>query len=72
MTMDGSDEVEVVSALLELRQALEEQEPGVGRTAAVEGARARVINVVNTFFRDKLTSRPTIKDYIDGIQLVDA
>ncbi len=72
MTMDGSDEVEVVSALLELRQALEEQEPGEARTTAVEGARARVINVVNTFFRDKLTSRPTIKEYIDGIQVAQA
>lgn len=71
MTMDGDDEVEIVSALLQLRQALEEQEPGEGRSAAVEGARARVINVVNTFFRDKLTGRPTIKDYIDQIQTVD-
>lgn len=70
MTMDGADEVEVVSALLELRQALEEQEPGVERSEAVEGARARVINVVNTFFREKLNSRPTIKEYIDGIQVV--
>jgi len=68
MTMDGADEVEIVSALLELRQALEEQESGEARTAAVEGAKTRVINIVNTFFRDKLNSRPTIKDYIDGIQ----
>ncbi|MDQ7992324.1 MAG: hypothetical protein AAGC63_04400 [Propionicimonas sp.] len=71
MTMDGDDEVEIVSALLELRQALEEQETGEARSAAVEGARTRVINVVNTFFRDKLTSRPTIKDYIDDIQGAD-
>ena len=30
-----------------------------------DGARARVINLVNTFFYDRLTALPTIKDYMD-------
>ena len=60
-TMEGTEEVEIVSALLGLRQALEDHEPGEVRDLAVEGARTRVINVVNTFFHDKLVSRPSIR-----------
>ena len=29
---------------------------------------AQVVNLVNTFFRDKLTAMPTIKEYIDAMQ----
>ena len=66
-SMDGTEEVEIVSALLELRQALEDQ-PGDDRDLAIEGARTRVINVVNTFFHDKLVSRPSIREYIEQLQ----
>ena len=67
-TMEGDEEVAIVSALLGLRTALEQHQPGDERDLAVEGARNRVINVVNTFFHDKLTARPTIKEYIDQLQ----
>ena len=67
-TMEGTEEVEIVSALLGLRQALEDHEPGEVRDLAVEGARTRVINVVNTFFHDKLVSRPSIREYIEQVQ----
>jgi hypothetical protein len=66
-SMDGTEEVEIVSALLGLRQALEDQ-PGDDRDLAIEGARTRVINVVNTFFHDKLVSRPSIREYIEQVQ----
>lgn len=66
--LDGDEEAEIVKALLQLREVLVELPPGAERDAAIEGARARVINVVNTFFRDKLTGRPTIKAYIDQMQ----
>ena len=66
-SMDGTEEVEIVSALLGLRQALEDQ-PGDDRDLAIEGARTRVINVVNTFFHDKLVSRPSIREYIEQLQ----
>ena len=36
--------------------------------AEVEAAQTRVINVVNTFYREKLTGMPTINDYITEIQ----
>lgn len=66
--LDGAEEVEIVKAIQQLRQSLELQELGEERVAEVEAAQARVINVVNTFFRDKLTGLPTINDYISGIQ----
>lgn len=70
-TLEGDEEVEIVSALLGLRQALEQHQSGDERDLAVEGARARVINVVNTFFYDKLASRPTIKEYMEQLQATD-
>ncbi len=68
--LDGDEETEIVSALLSLRRTLEDQEAGERRTAEVEAAQARVINLVNTFFRDKLEGVPTIRDYIRAMQEV--
>lgn len=66
--LEGSEEVEIVSALLQLRRSLEDAEDHETRLAKIEAAESRVINVVNTFFRDRLTEMPTIKDYIEEIQ----
>ena len=62
--LEGDEEAEVVQALLALRNSLAQTERGPEWTAQVEGARARVINLVNTFFYDRLTALPTIKDYM--------
>lgn len=66
--LDGPAEEEIVGAIQELARTLESQEPGEARTAAVEGAQARVINLVNTFFHDKLVALPTIEEYIQTMQ----
>ncbi len=66
--LEGAEEVEIVKAILQLRQSLELQEIGEKRVAEVEAAQTRVINVVNTFFHDKLTGMPTINAYISEIQ----
>lgn len=66
--LEGAEEVEIVKAILQLRQSLELQEDGHSRVAEVEAAQMRVINVVNTFFKEKLTGMPTINEYIVGIQ----
>jgi len=66
--LEGDEEAEIVSALLSLRRTLEDQSAGEGRTADVEAAQARVINLVNTFFRDKLEGVPTIREYIRAMQ----
>ena len=69
--LDGEEEVEIVSALLTLRRTLDDQEAGEARTAAVEAAQTQVINLINTFFQERLTAMPTIKEYIDTMQLAD-
>lgn len=66
--LEGEEEAEIVKAILLLRQSLELQDEGEKRVAEVEAAQSRVINVVNTFYREKLTGIPTINDYIAGIQ----
>jgi hypothetical protein len=66
--LEGAEEVEIVKAIQQLRQSLELQELGEKRVAEVEAAQTRVINVVNTFFHDKLTGMPTINSYISDIQ----
>ena len=70
--LDGPEETEIVEALQQLNRVLESQATGEERTAEVEGAQARVVNLVNTFFRDKLEAMPSIKEYIDSMQLDDA
>lgn len=66
--LEGDEETEIVAALLTLRRTLDGQEAGQERTDAVEAAQARVVNLINTFFRDRLVAVPTIKEYIDGMQ----
>jgi len=66
--LDGTEEAEIVDALITLRQTLEVQSTGEARTAEVEGAQALVVNLINTFYRDKLVSMPSIKEYIERLQ----
>jgi hypothetical protein len=66
--LDGPAEEEIVAAIQNLARTLESLEPGEARTAAVDGAQARVINLVNTFFQDKLEAMPSIKEYIHTMQ----
>jgi hypothetical protein len=66
--LDGDEEAELVKSLLKLRQTLETQGTGEARTAEVAAAQAQVVNLINTFFRDKLEAVPTIKDYIATMQ----
>jgi hypothetical protein len=65
--LEGDEEAEVVQALLALRDRLAQTEREPDWEAQAEGARARVINLVNTFFYDRLTALPTIKDYMDRV-----
>ncbi|UYN83877.1 MAG: hypothetical protein KIT89_01160 [Microcella sp.] len=66
--LEGDEETEIVSALLSLRRTLEGQHTGEQRTAELEAAQTRVINLVNTFFREKLEGVPTIREYILAMQ----
>jgi hypothetical protein len=66
--LDGDAEAELVESLLRLRQTLEGQNSGEARSADVEAAQTQVVNLINTFYRDRLVAMPTIKDYIDRMQ----
>ncbi|WES64801.1 hypothetical protein P0L94_01725 [Microbacter sp. GSS18] len=66
--LEGDVEIEIVDALLALRRTLESSSDAVLRSSEVEGARTRVVNVVNGFFKDKLESVPTIRAYIRDVQ----
>ena len=66
--LEGEEEAEIVAALMTLRRTLEDQDAGERRSNDLEAARAHVINLVNTFFRDKLEGVPTIHQYIEQMQ----
>jgi hypothetical protein len=66
--LDGDAEAELVQSLLELRQTLEGQNSGEERSAEVDAAQTQVVNLINTFYRDRLEVRPTIKEYITRMQ----
>ncbi|MGB2955195.1 MAG: hypothetical protein WBB64_04405 [Anaerolineales bacterium] len=66
--LEGDEETVVVQHLLQLRDALEDQRQGQNLPLHVETARDEVINIVNNFFYEKLTTVPEIKSYMDAIQ----
>ncbi|MCU1416514.1 MAG: uncharacterized protein JWP32_688 [Schumannella sp.] len=66
--LDGDAEAELVKSLLQLRLTLENQKTGEERTTEVEAAKAQVVNLINTFYHDRLVVMPSIKDYIDNMQ----
>ena len=72
IALEGDEESEIAAALMHLSRTLENQADGAERTAEVAAAQARVVNLVNTFYRDRLVAMPTIKEYIDGIQAAPA
>lgn len=65
--LEGGEEELVVKLLLEFRDALNEQHTGQQAPFRVEAARDEVINLVNNFFYDKLTTVPEIKRYMDDM-----
>ncbi len=65
--LDGGEESEVVKALLALRDSMAHDATGEGWTADVEGARARVINLVNSFFHERLMGLESIATYINEV-----
>jgi len=66
--LEGDEEAVVVQHLLNLRDALEEQHQGEDLPRTVEAARDEVINIVNNFFYEKLTTVPEIKKYMDQMK----
>jgi hypothetical protein len=67
-SLEGDEETEIVRLLLRLRDAISQIQTNQKLTPEAESARAKVINVVNNFFYEKLTGIPEIKIYIDNFQ----
>jgi len=66
--LEGDEETEIVKHLLNLRSALAQPEAHEQLTTEAEAARARVINLVNNFFYERLAALPAIKGYMDEVQ----
>jgi len=66
--MEDSREVEIVSKILNFRDAIQQQEAYSKLSAEAEAAREEIINIVNNFFYEKLTAVPEIKSYIEAMQ----
>jgi hypothetical protein len=67
-SLEGDQETEVVKHLLKLRTTLDDQQQGQELPGTVRAARDAVINIVNNFFYEKLTSIPEIRSYLDEIR----
>ena len=62
--LEGNEESLVVKHLLQLRKALDDQYEGGEIPRTVNAARDEVMNIVNNFFYDKLTTIPEIKNFM--------
>jgi hypothetical protein len=67
--LDGPEEAEIVEAIVSLRARLGEAGPSAELTAGLEAARATVINLVNSFFHDRLVGMPAIAAYVEQVRV---
>lgn len=67
-TLDGDAEAELVAAMLRLRRTLDDPDAADARSAEVVAARTQVVNLVNTFYRERLELMPSIKEYMERMQ----
>ncbi len=65
--LEGEAEEEIVEDLLHFRDILVRHGSDESLTAEAEGARQRIINLVNNFFYERLTALPQIKQYMEDI-----
>ncbi len=64
-TLEGVEEQELVAQLLEVRDGI--TAAGGVDEAVVVGARDRLLNLVNNFFYDKMTSLPELRSYMESV-----
>jgi hypothetical protein len=62
--LEGEEETEIVRGLLDLRASITDDDPD--RADRVYATRQRLLNLVNSFFYEKLTVMPTIAAYMSG------
>jgi hypothetical protein len=65
--LEGAKEVEIVRHLLRLYRGLARHEEGTPLGPHVDAAQAEVLNIVNNFFYEKMTSHTAINEYVAGL-----
>ena len=70
-SLDGPEEAAIVEAIVNLRARLGEAGPSAELSAGIEAARATVINLVNSFFHDRLVGLPAIAAYVEEVEQTD-
>jgi hypothetical protein len=66
--LDGEQETEIIRRLLRLHSLLASTSDISARAQEAEAAQEEVMEVVNTFFFDRLTGLPSIRIYIEELQ----
>lgn len=66
--LEGAKEVEIVRMLLNFRELLADDINRGELSPQANAARAEIINIVNNFFREKLTGVPSIEAYLEGLK----
>lgn len=66
--LEGEKEAEIVRMLLNFRSLLADDINRGELSPQANAARAEVINIVNNFFREKLTGVPSIEAYLEGLK----
>ncbi len=64
--LEGVEETEIVRLMLRVRELLNDRQASAEWARRVDAARAELINVVNNFFYERLTSIPEIRSYMDS------
>jgi hypothetical protein len=65
--LEGAAESEIVKQLLILRDMISKEHTGEALGLETAAARQRVINVVNSFFRERMMALPEIERYINSM-----
>jgi len=68
-TLEGEQEAEITRQLLRLRGLLAKDASRGQLSPEVSAAQSELANIVNNFFYEKLTGVPTIRSFIEGLQV---
>ena len=68
MALEGEKEEEIVRMLLNFRSLLADDINRGELSPQANAARAEIVNLVNNFFREKLTGVPSISEYLKSLK----
>ena len=68
IALEGEKEEEIVRMLLNFRRLLADDFNRGALSPQANAARAEIVNLVNNFFREKLTGVPSISEYLENLK----